>query len=176
MLKLSFLQALTAALILLPAPSHAQAYKKVQPSSDSKQLRNELARQGARYSETVGNEIIMTDRLADIPCSLAFPKRIEDRGAYIDVILPNRESWSALLRDFSALEQLLTRTHGEPTTSRRLFTNAPYRKIVNNVDELLGGYLYYDDTWEFPHGRITLTLWPDADTALVRNKIIYEKF
>lgn len=164
--------------LLLSAPGNgeAQTYKKVTPSTDSRQLRTNLALHGARYAETAGNEIIMTDRLANIPCRLAFPRRIDDRGAYIDVILPERQSWTELISDFSALERLLTKTHGEPTTRRRLFTNAPYRRITNNVEELLGGFLYYDDTWEFPKGRITLTLWPDTDTALVRNKIIYEKF
>lgn len=154
----------------------AQTYKKVAPSTDSRQLRTDLALHGARYAETDGNEIIMTDRLADIPCRLIFPKRIGDRGAYIDVVLPERESWAELISDFAALERHLTKTHGEPTTRRRLFTNAPYRRITDNVEELLGGFLFYDDTWEFPKGRITLTLWPDSDTALVRNKIIYEKF
>lgn len=156
--------------------SEAQTYKKVAPNTDSRQLRTDLALHGARYAETDGNEIIMTDRLADIPCQLIFPKRIGDRGAYIDVILPERESWTELISDFAALERHLTKTHGEPTTRRRLFTNAPYHRITDNVEELLGGFLYYDDTWEFPKGRITLTLWPDTDTALVRNKIIYEKF
>lgn len=154
----------------------AQTYKKVAPNKDSRQLRTDLAHHGARYAETAGNEIIMKDRIADLPCRLAFPKRIDDRGAYIDVILPERNSWVELIGDFAALERHLTKTHGEPTTRRRLFTNAPYRRITNNVEELLGGFLYYDDTWEFPKGRITLTLWPDTDTALVRNKIIYEVF
>lgn len=165
-------------LLLLTAQGigEAQTYKKVAPSTDSRQLRTDLALHGARYAETDGNEIIMTDRLADIPCRLIFPKRIGDRGAYIDVVLPERGSWTELISDFAALERHLTKTHGEPTTRRRLFTNAPYHRITDNVDELLGGFLYYDDTWEFPKGRITLTLWPDADTALVRNKIIYETF
>ena len=175
MLKLTHLAAIAAAL-LTTLPMTAQTYKDVLPGADSKQLRASLAKHGARYAETVGNEIIMTDRLANIPCSLAFPRRIEDRGAYIDVILPNRDTWTELLGDFKTVETLLTKTHGEPTDKRRLFTNAPYRKITNNVDELLGGFLFYDDTWEFPQGRITLTLWPDVDTALVRNKIIYETF
>lgn len=165
-------------LLLLSAQGNgeAQTYKKVAPNTDSRQLRTDLTLHGARYAETDGNEIIMTDRLADIPCRLIFPKRIGDRGAYIDVVLPERESWTELISDFAALERHLTKTHGEPTTRRRLFTNAPYRRITDNVEELLGGFLYYDDTWEFPKGRITLTLWPDTDTALVRNKIIYEKF
>ena len=170
---------LGCALVLLCSfsPSSPVRYKTVTPGTEEyTTLQKALRKGGATVRENNPSAVILTDEIEGTPCTVTLPKKSGDRPPYLEVRMPDRESWQLLQADYEKAQGFIRKTNGAPVRSVRENNARRYTVSRGNLQDLRDGYYIQNDIWETSGGRITLSLESATDTVLTRALIIYENF
>lgn len=151
------------------------SFKGVPIDGSLQQYTNAMVKAGFHYEGTQEGVALLTGDFAGYKNCIVGVSTLKncDVVSHIAVLFPEKETWSALRRDYDNLKSMLTEKYGIPSDSRERFTD---KYINESTSNMLIMHALHNDQCEWytifttELGNIELSIIPgsDHDEGMVR--------